>query len=233
MHHDQYALIACSPMEPYFKDVIDYILPHIDGGHICDLGSHAIGHYWATGYIERVESYSCYDLSSEALEIFKNTIKDMSADMLQEKQADLLSYLYEKKIIQNTPEQIAKQLVSKLSTVRQFDFLNDQADQKYDTVLAMESLAVVSSYEELVKAMKTARSFLKEDGQLLSVFGHYKEADQAIKAMQEQKISGSLNPDMDIFQQALSEAGFNVIDSKAFPIDYPGYLYTGMCIAKC
>ena len=232
MQHKEYALIANSPMDPYFAHVIDFTLPRINGGHVCDLGAHALGHYWATGYIERVDSYSCYDLSQEALDIFKQTIKDIKPGYLKENQGDLLQYLYDKNIIQSPASEIEKQLVEKLAHIKQFDFLKDIPDRKYDVVFAMESLAVVDTYEEMVTAMKTAKKFLKDKGTLLAVFGHYKKVTNSIQAMQKTKISGSLNPDMNMFKKALVEAGFKNIEDKTVPIDYPDYLYCGMCVAK-
>ncbi len=232
--HDEYARIAASPMDSYFPDVLDFILPRIDHGRICDLGAHALGHYWAAGYIERVNSYSCYDLSAEALAIFRATIDEIAQNpgYLRRTMPDLLDYLYDNALITAPESSIEQQLVAKLGRVTPFNFLTDTPERSYDIVLAMESLAVVDRFTDLVHAMKTAHGFLEPGGLLLAIFGHYERETDDIKAMQAHKISGSLNPDITMFVRALGEAGFMIEDTRQVPVDYPGYLYSGMCAAR-
>lgn len=222
--HKQYAEIANRPLYNYHKDVIDWVIQKIDGGCVCDLGSHALGHYWALGYIERVESYSCYDLSQEALDIFRKTIDKLNPSDVGQQYAPMLDYLYEKNVVKAQPEEIGRQLVAKLHTVKQFDFLKDQADEQYDFVLAVESLEVVDRYEDLLTSLHTAHSFLKDGGILLTVCGEYENETADVIEMQKYTIEGKLNPDLDTFMKAQREAGFYVLESKYIPIDYPDYL---------
>lgn len=222
--HEEYAGIANRPLHDYHKDVIDWVIQKIDGGHVCDLGSHALGHYWALGYIERVESYSCYDLSQEALNIFRRTIEELNPGDVAQKYAPMLNYLYEKNTVKAQPEEIGRQLVAKLHNVKQFDFLKDKADDQYDVVLAMESLEVVDRYEDLLASLRTARALLKDGGILLTVCGEYENETADVLEMQKYTIEGKLNPDLDTFMKAEKEAGFEVLESKYVPIDYPDYL---------
>ena len=122
--HEEYEKFAFSEenMPVYFADVIKHVIKRIDHGTVCDLGSHAIGHYWAMGYIERVESYSCYDLSSEAIQLFKNTINNWQTGDLLKKYPVFINYLYDNNIITASPELIEKQLIEKLDVVKVFDF---------------------------------------------------------------------------------------------------------------
>lgn len=220
-------------MPDYFADVIEHVIKRIDHGAICDLGSHAIGHYWAMGYIERVESYSCYDLSSEAIQIFKNTIRDWQPGDLQKNYAHYLNYLYKNNVIKASAEDIERQLIEKLDSIKVFDFLKDQPDKHYDIVLSNEALPVVDNYDELVIALRTAYQFLKDGGLLLSVSGPYTAETQDVQKMQSFKIEGRLNPTSEIFEKAMKDIGFRDIKTITFPIkNYENYNRLDICSAR-
>lgn len=231
--HQEYEKFAHSEenMPQYFADVIKHVIKRIDHGTVCDLGSHAIGHYWAMGYIERVKSYSCYDLSPEAIEIFQNTINGWQAGDIMKKYPVFINYLYESGVIKEPPEVIESQLIEKLDIVKVFDFLKDKPDKQYDIVMANESLPVVNSYEELLIGMKTAYDFLKDDGLFLSVSSPYdKETDDIIE-MQQYRIEGTLSPTVEMMENAMKAVGFKNIDVKSMPIHYDNYTQLDICSA--
>jgi hypothetical protein len=232
--HDEYQQFAYSEenMPQYFADVIKYVISRIDHGSVCDLGSHAIGHYWAMGYIERVDSYSCYDLSPEAIKLFENTIKNWQSGDLMKDYPVFMNYLYTNNIVTETPEVIESQLIEKLDIVKVFDFLKDKPDKQYNIVMANESLPVVDSYGELLIAMKTAYDFLKVDGLFLSVSSPYNEKTDDIIEMQKYKIEGSLSPTVEMMQNAMQEVGFKNIDVKSMPIHYENYIQLDICSAN-
>lgn len=233
--HEEYAqnVYREEEMPEYFGDVIEHVIKKIDHGHICDLGAHAIGHYWAMGYIERVESYSCYDLSSEAIDIFKKLMENWQPGDLMKKHSVYMNYLYEQGVITAPPEEIERQLVNKLDTVKVFDFLKDTPDKTYDIVLANESLPVVDTYEQFVTAMRTAYNFLKDGGLLLTVSGPFEKVNENIKNMQDYKIEGSLNPTSETFENAMLEVGFKDIQTKTITVhNFDNYKRLDICSAR-
>ena len=219
-------------MPEYFGHVIDLVIRKIDHGDVCDLGSHAIGHYWAMGYIERVNSYSCYDYSAEALQIFKKKMENWQDGDLMKKHPVYMNYLYENDVVKQPPEVIEKQIRDKLNIVKQFDFLKDKPDAKYDIVMANESLPVVDTYDEFVTAMQCAYDFLKDDGLLLTVSGQYEKVTDWIEDMQDQKIEGRLNPGAFDFKRAMETVGFKDIQTTTIPVTYPDYIAVDICSAR-
>jgi hypothetical protein len=213
MHKDYKNFIQFEDALPEsYRHVFDEVITRIDHGTVCDLGSHSIAHFWAMGYIERVESYSCYDLSDEAIAIFKKTLQDWQPGDLRKDYSICLNYLYEHNIVQQSPEAIEQQLIEKLDIARPFDFLKDTPDKQYDIVFANESLEIVDDYKDLVTALKTAYGFLKDDGLLLATACPYDIETDDIKKMQQYRIEGRLSPSDDIFALAMGEAGFKNID---------------------
>ncbi len=232
--HKEYAqnVYREEEMPDYFSDVIENVIKRIDRPTVCDLGAHAIGHYWAMGYIERVESYSCYDLSAEAISIFRDLMDNWQPGDLMKKHPIYMKYLYENGVIHETPENIEKQLVEKLDVVKVFDFLKDKPDKKYDIVLANESLPVVDTYEEFVTAMQTSYDFLKDGGLLLTVSGPFNEETEDVKRMQSYKIEGSLSPTSEVFSKAMKEVGFKNIETKTFKVNnFDNYQRLDICSA--
>lgn len=231
--HDQYAAHIYRPMPDYFKDVIQHVIAKINGGTVCDLGSHAMGSYWAAGYIERVESYSCYDLSEEALSFFRNYIDMLQAGDIEKHHPDLLAYLQSKGLITLPLSEIQDQLVSKLKRVEQFDFLKDKPPETYDIVMANESLPVVDTFEDFVTAIQTARDFLKEGGLLLTVSGPFEELNADVEEMQSHRIEGRLNPSTEVFEKALKLADFRDIETMTIPVSaYKNYKKLTVCSAR-
>lgn len=222
--HQEYADYIYEPMRAYHKEIYKRVIAAVQGNDICDLGSHAVGHYWALGYIERVQSYSCYDLSGEALSIFTDTINALSPAILQDRYAETLDFLYENSIISADVTALAHQLKSKLKRIRQFDFLKDKPDQVYDTVLALESLLVVDTEEDFFAATKVAYDFLKDGGTLLMLLSQYDSETAPVQEMQNHRIEGRLNPGAELANRALSDRGFREITMETMPIDYDGYL---------
>jgi hypothetical protein len=231
--HDEYAAHVYRPMPVYFKDVIQHVIRRIDGGSVCDLGSHAMGSYWAAGYIERVDSYSCYDLSEEALIFFRKYIQDLRPGDIEKHHPDLLLYLREQGIIKAPIEEIEKQIVSKLGRVEKFDFLKDTPPEQYDIVMANESLPVVDTFEQFVTGIKTAREFLKDGGLLLTVSGPFEELNADVEEMQSYRIEGRLNPSTEVFGKALELAGFRSIETMTIPVnEFDNYNNLTICSAR-
>lgn len=232
--HEDYAnnVYREEDMPEYFGEVIDLVIRKIDNGDVCDLGSHAIGHYWAMGYIERVNSYSCYDYSADAIDIFKHKMENWQQGDLMKKHPVYMQYLYDNNVITQPPAEIEKQIREKLGIVRQFDFLKDKPDAKYDIVMANESLPVVDTYDEFLTALQTAYDFLKDDGLLLTVSGQYERETQYIKDMQDEKIEGRLNPGAKDFRRAMEEVGFKDIETTTIPVTFPDYIAVDICSAR-
>jgi len=233
--HQEYAdnVYREEKMPEYFSDVIDSVIKRIDHGSVCDLGSHAIGHYWAMGYIERVDNYSCYDLSPEAINIFNDLMKNWQPGDLMKKHPVYMNYLYKNKVITAPPEEIEQQLIDKLDVVKVFDFLKDQPEKKYDIVLANESLSVVDTYEELLTAVKTSYDFLNEGGLFLSVSGPFEEETSDVKEMQKFKIEGRLAPTGETYERAMKEVGYTNIKIQTLPVNnYENYNRLDICVAN-
>lgn len=222
-----------SNMPQYFEHVFQHVIKKIDHGDVCDLGSHAIGHFWAMGYVERVNSYSCYDLNSTAINFFTDTIKNWNAGDLEKNFPHHLKYLYQTGIISAPVEEIEQQIVNKLAVAKVFDFLNDKPDRKYDIVMANESLPVVHSYEDFQTAMSTAYNFLKPGGLLLTVSGPFEQETTDVKERQTFRIEGSLSPDETVFKKAMMSVGFQDIQTAQYPVaNYENYKRIYICQAR-
>lgn len=232
MHQDYIKSFFEDDIAAYFNIMFDRVIRHINGGDICDLGAHGVGHFWAMGYIERVNSYACYDLSAEALNIFSGVMAELDGAALENQFGDTLPYLRDIGLVSSDAEALSEQLKAKLRKVQQFDFLKDHGNHEYDLVLAMESLPVVDSYDDLLRAVSSVKSLLKPGGLALNISGQHVDGGESVKALQAHKLDGRLNPSLDVFIRAFEECGFTIIESASMPIDFPDYLTADYCIAQ-
>lgn len=217
---------------PYFSFLFENVISKINGGDVCDLGAHAVGHFWAMGYIERVDSFSCYDYSQDALNIFQDTMNNLTGKALEKSFSKTIDNLQSIGLVKGDADTLACEIAQKIKHVKRFDFLKDVSEQKYDIVLAMESLPVVNTYEELVCALKTTRNMLKDSGTLLSISGQHVSGTKSVEKFQAHKIDGSLNPDINMFKKAMMQCGFNIVETASIPIDFPDYISSDYCIAQ-
>ena len=203
MMHADYAEYIQAPITPYRQSILDFLARHIDGGDICDLGSHSVGHYWAMAYIAKAQSWSCLEISEQARTLQQETVERLDADYLLDKYDTTLSYLNV-----TDARALAYDIVDKLDDIAAFDFLHDQGEGQYDTVIAIESLEIVETETAYAQAFHAARSLLKEGGQLLAVILPYADRNSEIECLCQAGLEGLLNPDRRQTENAVISAGF-------------------------
>ncbi len=223
--HAKYANYIETPVTPYRHAIFSKLIRNITGGTVCDLGSHAVGHYWALGYAERADDISFYDIAQEALEIQQRTIDGLSPDELISRYGDTLAFLKDENIASGDPEQMAFAIHDKINTLEKFDFLNDEPHERFDFVLAVESLEIVRTPDEFAKAFQSVRNLLKENtGQLLAVIVPYVSNDNNVQTLCESGLEGTLNPGLKEIQEALKNTDFkhaSVETVKTYMENYP------------
>ena len=207
--HVEYANYIEEPLVPYRKNIFQKLIQQISGGDVCDLGSHAVGHYWALGYAERVNTFSFYDFSDDALVMQQEAIDMLSPMEIQERYGDTLEFLRISGMVSEDSEITALAIQEKFEGTKQFNFLEDDPSEQFNWVIAFESLEIVKTPDEYIQSFKTARKLLREDtGKLLSVVVPYLNHDKDVECLCNNGLEGLLNPDLDETRSAIDQAGF-------------------------
>lgn len=211
--HVEYAQYIDEPITSYRKTIFDKLIRQISGGSVCDLGSHAIGHYWALGYAERVDEYSLYDISKEALLLQQQIYDNISPGFLEEAYADTLDFLHSEGLAQDNTVLHAYELQDKLEDITRFDFLQDIPERQFNWVIAIESLEIVENLDELYQSFRTAKQLLiPENGTLLAVVLPYEDHDDGVACLCQAGLEGLLNPSSKMVHDVLAETGFTSVN---------------------
>ncbi len=207
--HVEYPRYIETPVTPYRRAIFNRLIRNISGGSVCDLGSHAVGHYWALGYAERVREIAFLDISEEAVALQQKTLDILSPAMLEERYGDTLAFLKAEHIASGDPVHAALALQENVDRIERFDFLKDVPEKAFDWLIAIESLEIVKSQNEYAQAFQTARQLLKPGtGRLLAVVVPYSARDNNVECLCQSGLEGTLNPGEEETRAALSEAGF-------------------------
>jgi len=187
-------------------------------GKVLDLGCGQLGHYWAMAYAEDVEKICYFDLKERNVKNLCRRIETISPEKLEEKFSEELKFLTDNGFTSNSPNKIAKDIVTKSAGFEQFDFLKDRSNQKFDYILCIESIECVSDYKELQKALSNIKRLLAPEGGIRGVTLQYINKTSSVKQLIEDDMEGEMNPSKEDLVSALDEAGFqhiNVETTKA------------------
>ncbi|MCX7997076.1 MAG: class I SAM-dependent methyltransferase [Patescibacteria group bacterium] len=194
-----------NPISAYRKALFKKCIASITGGDVLDLGCGAVGHYWALGYVSRVNSYSLYDYSAETIAFQSQRIDEIEPFLLADKFGDTLAYLKKSALLpKNYPlHQLTADLIVKLRQVKKFDFLKDHPEHQFDHILAIESLECVQNLTQFKNGLRRTLRMLKPGGHLAMVVLHYDRITTHTEQLIQNKLEGRLNPDESSIQQVL------------------------------
>lgn len=222
--HEEFASYIDQPVTPYRKEIFDKLIRRVSGGRVCDLGCHAVGHYWALGYAERVDDIALYDLSEDALKMQQYEIDMLSPDSMEERFGDTLRFLRESNITNSDLESMAFSIQEKIGSIRQFNFLTDEPDETFDWVLALESLGVVNTREEYETAFHTAKKLMKPgNSTLFAIHVPYETESEYVEFLRSGLIEGRFNPSLEVTNQTLESLGFSHHSVEKIVTNEPNY----------
>jgi hypothetical protein len=230
MYEDACTDYIFNPLTDYRKKIFKQVIACIhNGGDVLDLGSGAVGDYWAIGYISRIKSLVFADKSNTSLEIIRSRIQQISPDILCKNFLGTILMLMENKILpyQSSCETLAQDLVEKIKDFIIVDFLGDvpvSITKKFDTVVAIESVECVSTEAEFLKSCAWVYSVLKNEGFFHAAILRYDKATPRITNLITQGYEGALNPSVDIIRKNFERAGLVIRNVDVYSIsDIPGY----------
>lgn len=184
------------PITPFRKLIFEKLISKVKGKKVLDLGCGQVGHYWSLGYQDKVEMIDFLDYHQTNIEILSEKIASINPEKLKQNFADTINFLKDSKIISlQSYQEIAFNLVSKIRQMEVFDFLKDRWTEKYDTILAIESLECVNTEEDFILALNNTAKLLKKNGKLLALVLRYNLPDNYTHKLIYEKMEGDLNPD--------------------------------------
>lgn len=200
------------PLSHMRKEKFKRIVAAVEGGDVLDLGCGQAGHYWAMGYAHKAETLSFYDVVPENIDEQIASIETLSPSFIDEHFLETLDFLYAEHILpaSQNAQTIAADIIGKTVDIQVFDFVKDNVDKQFDTVLAMESIEIADTYNDYVSSLRNAKSMLKPGGLFLGVILPY---DELLPTTQEQidiKREGILNPGVEQTRDAFSDAGWDL-----------------------
>lgn len=213
------------PLTQARREKFRRVCAKVRGGRVLDLGSGYTGHYWALGYLSRAQSISFYDAVEENVALQRQTIDQLSPEYISSYLHPTVQFLKEEHLLPTewSNEQIATDLLSKVETIEVFDFARDTAATMFDTVLALESIEIAESVEELHRSVATARSLCRVGGQFVGLALPYTEllptTSEAIALRRE----GRLNPGLEELREAITRSGFRLVGLETYETGTPNY----------
>ena len=183
------------PITSFRKLIFEKLISRVNGESILDLGCGQVGHYWALGYCDKVEIIDFLDYHESNIQILSEKVATLDPFVLEQKFADTISFLEDSKIINSQNyQEIAFNLVSKIQNQEVFDFLKDRRNQKYDTILAIESLECVNTESDFILALNNTAKLLNPNGKLLGLVLRYQLNDEYVQGLVLDKMEGLINP---------------------------------------
>lgn len=223
------------PITPFRKLIFENLVSKVEGQKVLDLGCGQVGHYWALGYSGKVKTIDFLDYHQTNIEILSEEITSINPEKLEQNFADTIKFLTDSKIItlQNYQE-IAFNLVSQIKQTEAFDFLKDKWTEKYDTILAIESLECVNTKEDFILALNNTARLLEPKGKLLALVLRYNLTDNYTHKLISEKMEGGLNPDQKELEKMFenSDLSLNWIKTVAVPElhNYPEAIFLEACL---
>lgn len=210
------------PISIYRKLIFDEIIKYIPNGDVADIGSGSVGWYWALAYILKSKKIDFLDINNDFLQKSFTNIEKITPEWLHEKCLSTINYLKEKGYINNVGE-LAEQFVNLEIDFIEYNFLLDKLTKKYDTILAIESLEIVKTVNELKLAFNNLIKGLKPNGFLGFSVALYDENNSDVKEMQKIKLEGYLNPRIEIIESIINDLPVNVDFLKLIKVPENNY----------
>jgi 2-polyprenyl-3-methyl-5-hydroxy-6-metoxy-1,4-benzoquinol methylase len=218
------------PITAFRKLIFKEIISKVEGKTVLDLGCGQVGHYWALGYQEKVETIDFLDYHQTNIQILSEKVTSINPEKLEQNFADTIEFLKESEIaaLQNYQE-IAFNLVSKIRNLEVFDFLKDQWAEKYDTILAVESLECVNTDEDFILGLNNTAKLLQPNGKLLALILRYNLTSSYTQKLIFEKMEGGLNPNQNQIESYFKNSNLEISWIKTITVpelhNYPEAIF--------
>ncbi|MBN8550032.1 MAG: methyltransferase domain-containing protein [Deltaproteobacteria bacterium] len=201
------------------------VVSRVRGGRVLDLGCGYTGHYWAMAYLNRATSISLYDAVEENIAQQLQTIEQLTPEYIETYLGETVQFLKANKLLPTDWDnaRIASSLIQMMEEVSVFDFSKDEPTQTFDCVLALESIEIAASREELLRSCATTRALLQKGGQLVGLALPYETLLPSTLEAVALRREGLLNPNMTEFSSALSANGFEITHLHEYETGTPNY----------
>lgn len=207
------------PLTRFRKIVFSEIIDKIRFGDVADLGCGDAGIYWSLGYVQRARSITLFDNSEESVNNLLASLESLNPEYLNRAHKNTLEFLRNEKLLTLASKDIVKEILKKTGRIEILDFLDVKETAKFDFVLTIESLEVVNSKDDFLKAVLGAKGLLRENGELLGIIIRFREINDEIKNLAEAGLHGTLSPDKDAVIDTFMKAGLDILDIKT--INFP------------
>jgi SAM-dependent methyltransferase len=188
--------------------VFEKLILHIKGGVVADVGCGSVGWYWALGYIDRIDRLTFIDVNKNFLDLLERVLQKISPEWVCNNIESTVTYI--QKIGCNL-ENATVAIHTKPINYKVMSISSVRTHNKYDYVLAVESLKVVKTQKEFEHNLQTIFSSLKSGGTLLFSILPYDEGTvDSIMEAQNSKLEGELNPDYSMVKDALKKVKFKI-----------------------
>lgn len=201
------------PPQELKQAVFTHLLPKITHGHVLDLGCGKAGLYWSLGYIQRVEQVTFFDYWDENVAFLHTALNELSGFQLERDYGAVISFLRAQQLLASpfSYEILAEELVTKVVESQSFDFLSARTQERYDSVLCLQSIECVNTQDELDQSLATIRNLLKPGGMCLGSVLRYQQRSHFTDTLIAAKLDGQLNPSIELLEHALLKNGFQQI----------------------
>ena len=194
------------------------VVSRVEGPDVLDLGCGFTGYYWAMGYAHKANSISFYDVVPENIEALTNYIEMLSPEDVEANFSETIEFLRDESIIpaNMSAEEIVENLISKTADIQVFDFLSDQTNQAFDTVMALQAIEINDTYEEFVQSLNNVKTMLKPGGQFIGIILPYDEVLPITADEIAIRKEGRLNPKYDDVVKAFKESDLELSEIDTF-----------------
>lgn len=200
------------PLSSNKRLMIDRVMGQVTGPDVLDIGCGEAGLYWALTYASKIKSMSFYDLDKDATDTLLRQLDEISPDYLERHFSDTVNYAKAQNVLAANIsfDDLAISLIEKTHSVRPFNFRQDKSDERFDTILSLESLQVADTQEELSNQVANTASMLKSGGKILGIGWCYDRLDAETEMLIRLKSFGRLNPSARQYETAFAAAGLTV-----------------------
>lgn len=220
----------------YYCDLWDYIfeplndtrkfkfmevISKISWNKVCDLWCGYSWLYWALWYFERVEEihfYEFYDTYIDKLNFF---IDNISPEYLEENFWEVILFLQNNNLISKDKsfEQIAFELLEKITCVEKIDFLKNIPWDNFDTIFANESIECVTWNCDFSKLSNNIFDSLSHNWKLIFIMLWYEDKNIITQELINLKLEWTLDVNCNNINNILWDSWFKKIlfHNKIFP----------------
>ena len=218
--------------DAYKGSILSFVASKVTG-RVLEIGAGATPWYWATAYIHKVSEVVFTDVRPDFLSAYEDFIQTVDAKDWEKVTADTVALLKKKNILapDHSPGLILEHLFLK-SRIQTASFESVQTiPGLFDTILSIEAVECVNTYEQLHTAFTAIFQKLQNDGTFVAVVLPYVQVDDRIQCLIDSGLEGRLNPDQRMIEKVATEIGFTDIEIQEQNTGktlYPRALYISM-----